>query len=212
MADDVAEERRMILKMLEEGKITPDQAVELLKALQGPAAEGAPEPGSERTVDLGRWAEQFGSRVSELADEFAQRVQRVVASADVGEKVGDVADRMADVGRTVADRIAQAFGQFGTLALPAHAFTDEMAGEFAEGAVPQVHLATPNGTVRVHTDPQAGRTWRLTVRKRVRARTPEEARSQGQHLVSVTQGPTGLTARAESWSIGSADLELVLPP
>ena len=245
---DVAEERRTILRLLEEGKITPEQAVELLKALGSPPGAGAAgvtgpgagaaagagtgaggEAGAEAgragpAADAGergdvlRWVEQVGNRIADMAEELGERIQRTLASGAVGERVGDVGERLAEVsdrlqelGRSVADRIAYAFGQMGTAVLPAFTFTDELTGEFAPGAQPHVELATRHGSIAIHTDPSAERRWRLTIRKHLRGRSREDAEQAAARLLSTSHGPSYLTVRAEGWLQGSADLELTLP-
>lgn len=293
MADDAAEERRLILRLLEEGKITPEQAVELLKALSGPgpaqaaAAPGAgrgdteaaaagrtvagaegpgragpgvggrePGPG-ERGADVVGWVEQLGIRIADLAEELADRVERAVSGrGGLGERAGEATERLSElgerlqeVGRTVADRLAQAFGQLGAVGLPTYSFTEELSGEFGRDGVPHLELVSRNGSITVSTAPAAvaagesaagvapgepaagaapgvppgepaaaapgqplpGRRWRLVVRKQVRARTREDAESLGARLISVTHGPSHLSARCEGWMAGSVDLELTLP-
>lgn len=230
MPDELAEERRMILKMLEDGKITPDQAAELLRALgsAGGAAgtgSGAGGGGSEAggsgggagaargedagEGDGGRWAEmaeQFGSRVGELADDLARKVERAVKSGDVAERMSELGERMQEVGRTVAERLAQAFGVASPSA--AHVITEEYTGEFAEDIVADVELISRNGAVTVQADPEAGRAWKLVVRRRARGRAEEEAEDTSEQ-VEVSHGPSSLIVRAGR--DGMAEFDLTLP-
>lgn len=226
---DAAEERRLILRMLEAGRITPEQAVELLKALQAPTAE-APEAAAgaraefrheapERGGDLWRWAESVAGRMGELADELSERVSRAVESAGLEGRLSDMGERLEQLGQTLAERVGQAFGTLGRAAFPEHAFTEELSGTFAEGLNPDVELRTRNGHIRVAAAPpgETGpRTWRLKVDRRIRARTREEAESLGLKLVSVEHGPTRLTVRTEVpewqfWGPHAVHLELTVP-
>ena len=231
---DMAEERRAILRMLEEGRITPEQAAELLRALgaaggaaaggpgaargAGPADGGAGEAGdgAER-ADVLRWVEQVGNRMTELAEELAERVQRAFSSAtaggragEVGERLSEMGERLQEMGRSVADRVAAAFGQVGTAVLPSFTFTEELSGEFGEGVQPQIELHNRFGSITVLTDPEAGRRWRLLVRKHLRARGREEAEQAAARLLSPSHGPSYLSVRVEGWAPGTADMELVL--
>lgn len=236
---DLSEERRMILRMLEAGKITPEQAVELLKALQ-PAARGAeagpgaaagtgpyeagapgaarPEP-PERTGDFMRWVESAAARMSGLADELGERVYRAMSSPQVQERLTDLGERLEQLGQTLAERIGQAFGQIGKAAYPEHVLAEELAGTFAEGVVPDVDLSVGNGSLRVTAVPAADlggpRAWRLRLERRVRARTREEAEAEAPRLVQVEHGPTRLAVRAADaerrWGFGdSVSVELTV--
>ena len=219
---DLAEERRMILRMLESGRITPEQAVELLKALQAgaPAEEGAKAPeSSERGSDFMVWIESTASRMGELADELGERVSRALSNPAVQERLTDVGERLEEIGRTVAERMARAFGQLGRGAYPEHTLPQELTGEFAEGAPPVVELATRNGSIRVVGVPAAEvggpRRWRLRVERRIRARSREEAEQEAADLVQIDHGAGHLTVRATDgdwrWGAGhTVGVELVL--
>lgn len=219
---ELAEERRMILRMLESGRITPEQALELLKALQAgtPAEEGARAPESgERGSDFMGWVESTASRMGELADELGERVSRALSNPAVQERLTDVGERLEEIGRTVAERMARAFGQLGRSAYPEHVMPQELAGDFAEGAVPVVELATGNGSIRVVGVPGAEvggpRGWRLRVERRIRARSRAEAEQEAANLVEIDRGPGHLTVRATDgdwrWGPGHAvGIELVL--
>ena len=238
---DLAEERRLILRMLEAGRITPEQAVELLKALQAAAApgEGAGAPGAgagqpgagagpgepaaeapQRGGDFMGWVESTVSRMGELADELGERVSRALSSPPVQERLTEMSERLEELGRTLADRMSRAFGQLSRSAYPEHAVPRELTGAFAEGALPAVELAAADGSIRVVALPASElggpRAWRLRLEPRVRARSREEAEREAAERVQVDQGPARLTVRADDadgrWGpVPSVDMELALP-
>lgn len=236
---ELAEERRMILRMLEAGKITPEQAVELLRALQptpragegpggpggaeGPRAAGAeagPAPEPERTSEFMRWVDVTAQRLGELADELSERVSQAMSSPHVQSRLAELGERMGQLGQTLGERLGQAFGRLGRMGQPEHVLAEDLSGTFDERGVPEVELSAGNGNIRVFTvgpgEPGGGRTWRLRLVRRMRAASREEAEAEARRFVEVEQGPTRLRVRARDtewrWGAGhSVDVELAVP-
>ncbi len=217
------EEKLEILRMVAEGKITPEQGVELLKALSPGGEEtrgrsGRPER-PERPEDT--WEEKI-KRTQEKAEQAAK------AAAERAEYLAEEAGKRAEyIGKAVSETVGESLrgvfeglfrggmGWFEGLGSPAdeYEFVDTINGEFpAEGEI-QVNLRTTNGRIEVGVADQPGYT--LEVIKRVRAATEEEAREKCEDIYEFSQ--EGLILRGKSkdsfaWRTGaSCAFRLKLP-
>lgn len=95
----MSEETRMILKMVDEGKITPEQAVEMLKAVgnEDPCFGGHQNEhrGDEFVQEMDKWGKEFaqkmGSTVKDLEPKIRKMVQIMVQNTvKTVEEVGKV--------------------------------------------------------------------------------------------------------------------------
>lgn len=107
----MSEERRLVLKMLEEGKINAEQAAALLRALSEADADAAGTAGDARAAGEGGRrddAGEGGRAVDADADLFryAERVARRSAErfARHGEMLAEVGGRLAEKGERLAER------------------------------------------------------------------------------------------------------------
>lgn len=73
------EERKIILRMLEEGKITAEEAEALLNALGDAPAGAENEPQEEPWVRLERMGEDFASKVEVAVDRFSRSLEQTVS-------------------------------------------------------------------------------------------------------------------------------------
>lgn len=95
----MSEETRMILKMVDEGKLTPEQAVEMLKAVGADDVRSDKDQtehkGEEFVQDLDRWgkelAQKMGSAVKDLEPKLRKMLQIMVQNTmKTVEEVGRV--------------------------------------------------------------------------------------------------------------------------
>jgi len=136
-----SEERLLILKMLEEGKITSEEAARLLEALEGSAGSAQEGGGARRQRHpnfydeiekarqrLNEWKRDFNKKYSQkdfdrLVEEFcdkAERIGRNVASATLG-----IVDKMIDFVGSFVD--TSAFNIFGSYAAEERSFEVQAA-------------------------------------------------------------------------------------
>lgn len=95
----MSEETRMILKMVDEGKLTPEQAVEMLKAVGSDDIRGDRDhndnKADEFVQDLDRWgkelAQKMGNAVKDLEPKLRKMMQIMVQNTmKTVEEVGKV--------------------------------------------------------------------------------------------------------------------------
>ncbi|HHW68533.1 SHOCT-like domain-containing protein [Defluviitalea raffinosedens] len=95
----MSEEAKMILKMVDEGKITPEQAVEMLKAVGSDDVHSNrsqnEHKGEEFVQDLDKWgkelAQKMGSAVKDLEPKLRKMMQIMVQNTmKTVEEVGKV--------------------------------------------------------------------------------------------------------------------------
>lgn len=212
------EEKLMILQMVSEGKITPEQGAELLRAVgegkpEAPAAATAPKatPGQQveevseniqRTIERATrraeevaqrataHAEQWASQVAKHADEIARR-----ASGE-GENLGKI---LGESGANLGKVLAKIFGG-GFSGGPQFEFHEEMRGELpAEGEI-QISMSTSNGRITVDTWDEKG--YRLDVRKTSNAATEAEAKEATKDGYEFKQDGLNITARSKEFGDG----------
>ena len=203
MAD---EEKIEILRMVAEGKITPEQGVELLKALspEGDATRrkpGGPErPGDEYDQT---WEERV-KRAQEKAEQAAR------SAAERAEYLAQEAGKRAEyIGKAVSETVGESLrgifeglfrggaGWFEGLGSPGdeYEFTDTIKGEFPADGEIQVNLRTTNGRIEVGVHDQPGYT--LEVIKKVRAATEQEARERCEDIYEFKQNGLVLEGRSK---------------
>ncbi|MEW6754462.1 MAG: DUF4097 family beta strand repeat-containing protein [Candidatus Latescibacterota bacterium] len=178
------EERLTILKLLSEGKITVEEAERLLKAVGG-------QPGEE-TRGFGRrerWRPRdAGEVIEEIRDEVRRAVRSVqgseigrTVSQEVGRAVGSL-QRM-EVGRMVGeivDQVREAVGE-AVEGAGARRHGEEREWTLDGAGLTRLVVETTSGEVTV-TGGDAAQVH-VRARKRVRARTEEEAADFAREVV-----------------------------
>lgn len=153
------EERRMILRMLEEGKITAEEAEALLKAL-GESAK-PPEAEAENQEDpwvrLEKMGEEFASKVEIATERFSRSLE-----ASVGDKLGRL------------PKILARFPFFGYE--EEQEFTSVIKGSVGPGEVIPVAINNANGPIKVQGWSEEG--YQLTVTQRMRGGDREHLSTQ----------------------------------
>ncbi|NLM38851.1 MAG: DUF4097 domain-containing protein [Firmicutes bacterium] len=159
------EEQRLILKMLEEGKITAAEAEALLNALKDPEATVE----EERHTDL--WA-KIEKQGEEFAEKVEQATERFVRSLETKTELR-LSDRLAKLSKMITR--FPFVGQEDT-----YEFTDDYHGSFVESGDILCKLSTGSGRVTVRGWNEPG--YRLRVTQRVRAKERETALAKLHHI------------------------------
>jgi hypothetical protein len=201
------EEKMLILQMVADGKVTPEQGAELLRALgepkpqtpakpsvpgvTGPAGDDFGRPLDEsirRTVEVSvKKAEAAAEAAAKHAEEFADRIARE------GENLGKV---LGESGENLGKILGRIFGG-GWISGGGNQFEfpEEVRGELpAEGEI-KVDLTTRNGRITLDTWDEPG--FRLQVMKRANAMTEEEAAAKVRDLYEFKQDGLSLNARTK---------------
>ncbi|HKM42828.1 MAG TPA: DUF4097 family beta strand repeat-containing protein [Limnochordia bacterium] len=143
------EEQRMILRMLEEGKITAAEAETLLKALSDSPKTAKPEsePPEDPWVRLEKLGDDFASKVEMASKRFSRSLEH-----NVGDKLSKL------------PKVLARFPFFGSE--ESHEFSSITKGTVGPGEVIAVKIQNPNGSVRVAG--WAEETYRLKIIQRLR--------------------------------------------
>ncbi|HOQ17118.1 MAG TPA: hypothetical protein PLL17_02175 [Defluviitaleaceae bacterium] len=76
----MSEETRMILKMVDDGKITPEQAVEMLKAVGQTESDREENDfrGDDFIKDVEKWAKDFAAKMGNTVKDIEPKVKKIV--------------------------------------------------------------------------------------------------------------------------------------
>jgi hypothetical protein len=175
------EEKTLILQMVADGQITPEQGVELLNAL---------EPGKPRELPHGvtQGISEGLSRGLPWETDIEDVVRQKVEGAAV--RAGDIAQGVAgNIGKVISQIFAdRSFGG------PRFELTDEIKGEFPDEGEIDVTLTTTNGRVVVEAWDEPG--YLLTVVKRVDGRDEDEAKQALEGCYEFKHDGLSLEAKA----------------
>lgn len=185
------EERMLVLRMLEEGKITVEEAAELLGALDVTVVE---EEGKNDGLDRGiKRVEEMAERLGELGETFSEGMEEKIHK--LAEKVDREGERGGRRLTSLLSRLSETglAGFLGFMGGPKHEFTEEIEGEFtAEGTV-TLDLRTVNGRISVQgtDDP----TYRLRMVKTIQHEDEEKAKEIASQLMEVEKDGDALRVR-----------------
>lgn len=157
-----SEERMAILNMLEEGKISAEEAERLLQALGSPSEErdGGASPERERLRRergrRGRARDDLGDLVDEIGDEVRGAVRSVQASEigrAVSQEVGKAVDSLQrmDMGGLVGDIVEQVREAVSDAVArsAAHVVETEQDWSFQAAGLSLLHAETISGLIQV---------------------------------------------------------------
>ncbi len=206
------EEKMMILQMVSEGKITPEQGAELLRAVgdtkpESPAAPKAPPmppvTATQAAQTTPRTNEELSASVQKKVEAATRRAEAITKKAtsqaeewaskfaSEGENLGKI---LGESGENLGKIIGRVFG--GNFSNGSQfEFHEEMRGEFPTEGELQVDLSTQNGRITVDTWDGSG--YRLDVRKTLNAATEAEAKEIASNGFEFRQEGLNLTARAK---------------
>jgi len=153
----VKEERLLILTMLQEGKITAEEAAELLEALSRNPEGRKEKTMSDRVAEVVERVEQAREQVEEKLEAARQRIEEAKAKGErTGEDVfrgleevfGNVERGLSRVFSELPDTLGRWIGQFRFW--PEQTVKQVYEGEFPEGvSEADVSLVTRDGAIRV---------------------------------------------------------------
>lgn len=202
------DEKLMILQMVSDGKITPEEGAELLRALGG-ATQTKAEPVVRKPdgVVVRTTVEQSVERAIRAAEKAAREATKHVEGLTEGLTEGlaeTVAKEAAREGARIGQVTGEAAGNLGRLisrmfaggysGAPRFELKEEVKGEFTGEGEVQVSLSTGNGHIAVDTWDETG--YRLVVVKKVNAPNEGEAREISKDVYDFFQEGLVLKATA----------------
>lgn len=147
----MSEERKIILNLLAEGRITADEAEQLLEALDesdlydlgdSGAADQADQIDQGRKGDLGDLGDRLGARADVIADDLSERLSKAVS--EMAEAGQELPDRLARMLGSMFGSLGWSFGPAGVQA--ERTFESEIP---AHCVISAVDFATSNGSVKL---------------------------------------------------------------
>ena len=202
------EERLLVLRMLEDGKITAEEAAELLKALDSAGSEDEEEiesAGFDRTIER---VEELAERAGDMGEKFAEVVQ------NKAHQLAEELEREQEMGgkRLTGwlEKLTQSGlgGLIGLLGGPKYEFEDVIEGQFATSGPITLHLTTFNG--RIVIQGCEGSDYSLRLVKTIRSEDEGKAQELAQHLMEVEQRADGLWVKPSQKSMQGCQAALYL--
>ena len=144
----MSEERKIILNLLAEGKITAREAEQLMEALDESDPYDLGDSGPVRQVDQvdqvdrGDLGDRRDARADVIADDLSERLSKAVS--EMAEAGQELPDRLARMLGSMFGSLGWSFGPAGVQA--ERVFESEMP---ADCAISAVDFATSNGSVKL---------------------------------------------------------------
>lgn len=201
----MADEQLMILKMLEDGKITAEQATELLNLVNRQRAAATENRAPERTRTE---QQQLDHLVREEARKARRQVKQQVRATSRLERQARHIPSPGSLERTVQKSLEMLGLSFG--GGQGFAFAKDMQGQFT-ASNPRVTVQNTNG--KVILGQSRDQEWHLTLEVRVRSGSESAAREWAENLVSVQNSGSSLTIQSQRLfgQNAAADITLLLP-
>lgn len=144
------QEQRLILKMLEEGKITAEEAEALMNAIGDSSTRGESGPQEDPWVRLEKMGEDFATKVEDATDRFARSLEH--RSEGFSEKINRVFAKFPFIGQEGSQE-----------------FTQVVQGVVKrDGDVIPIELENFNGSIRL--EGWSEEIYKLTVIQRIRGK------------------------------------------
>lgn len=203
------EEKMMVLEMVAQGKITPEQGAELLRALgSGQRESGGLTQDLSQSVKKGlessiKKIQEHVEKVKDVQNETVEKAESIAEgaakraqelSARTSVVIGESA---ANLGKLISQIFAGGIGQRG----PEFEFHDEIQGELPPSGELDVSLDTTNGRITVETWDGPG--FFCDVRKKASARNEEEAKELLKDSYEFNQDGCIIRARSKEKVAGS---------
>lgn len=226
------EERLYILRMVEEGKITAEQAAALLEALdegaprkEGPGEsragkeqEGAKSGASTSSDELSAKAQEFAAQVREAVRAALRNVPHVTEEIrenwsevrhDIQQAIREIKEEMRKGPLVDWSGLAELFRNLrGVTRGMVHESEEVLTGEFA-GEVPRVRLRTRNGSISVRGWDERG--YKVVLKKRVFVDDETEAEELSRQAIDLASGGDRLEVLVNDSSKLSVSIEAWLP-
>lgn len=212
----MSEERKLILNLLAEGKITPEEADELIEALEQDAEAGAPEGGEPKAkkaaekpyrakgnIELGPDLEErlsgMAEEIEELVSDIPERVQKALDSVTISKdgKKSTLGDLLKSWGISPSGRSANPIFRIGT--------------DGVKGRIP-VSVSLVNGTARIVPN-EEGTDIRVISKVVVKNVSEEEAQSvAAKHIEVLFDHERGLKVKSiDDHNASVSAVEVLLP-
>ncbi len=204
----MAEEQMLILRMVEEGKITADQAAILLAALRPASANVDSMSNTTTRPKVGNVVPEEERKARQALKEEASQAREAAREARVHAKRVRGESRRRNSGSTIMASLR-------ALGIPlggSHefSFTRVLSGEFT-AAKPYLRVQNTNGRIDVALSDDEH--WQLRLLTRIRADNEADAAALADRLVSVASDNQRLTVEAQRMfgQNASVTVELRLP-
>lgn len=204
------EERRMILQMIEEGKITADEGVALLEALEKSAkaeenASQADASKAEKQVQAEKDDHERRDKIDAVVVEISRNAERIgneaaTQAASLGNKLGEAVERFISKVKELDFDFDFSFAN------------SPKVEKVIEGTPPQngtIDLSTINGKVEISGWNRSE--YRIIVSGQIRAEDKIEANAILNELVEVEQSENMLRVGVEQRRGAKLSLEIFLP-
>lgn len=224
----MSEEKTQVLRLLEQGRISYEEALALLQALDGTTVAQRETPANE-TVPVDDFADdcddeedcwqpvrsELGQELQGLGEEISREVREALQEAgrEVNSALSEVGEELRELGRDI-DIPSFLQGLFSGN-LGRHYTWHETRAVNVDSAIKNLglNIYTKNGSVRLL--PSDGEQIVARLQMRVQAASEAEAREQvGQHLHEqrVVQGEQlQLTWQVDDQVVGSISFEILVP-
>lgn len=221
------DERMIILTMLQEGKITTEEAYDLLEALalsQEASREGLADQWDEVKVRLERAGEVVEEQVEKAREKIEEGIHEVRVRLDAArdkaasgaapiEGVEDVVISVERGFSQFAKELPEALGRLLNFTLgpfAGHTVEHVYEGQFGDGVEEATVLVeTRNGSVKWETWDEPG--YKVVVTSKVRAETEEAARERAANAVHWEATEEGFRLSAIDRSDISSSVAVMLP-
>jgi len=207
----ISEEKLLILKMLEEKKITSEEALKLLAALEevpkqentdnfkrNQKANGFADEAAKVRDKVNDWKKEFKNNYNQadfdnMIDDFSNKAQKV--GKNVATATSGIVDKVIDyVGSFVDTNSFNIFGNLQTVQKNFEVFP-------AEGATLEIFGANGTITIKKHLDPK------VMIITRIKSSAPN-----GEGIVSFSDDPSAIAIKVNSAAINiSVSHEVFLP-
>jgi len=187
-------EKMMILKMLDEGKITLEEANELLETL-----EAGPEGTETANED---WTSDFKRGLQGLKNGMEKGISEAREGLQEGKKeVEKETEGLGGLLKSIFESFSTGFSG------PGYSFTDRQQGTFSEDRV-EVVMDSRNGSIDI--GPAEGSEYEMTVESRVRGESEDKARKIKEKGLEIHEENNRLLIRVKERAI-VANVRLRLP-
>jgi len=183
----MSEETRIVLQMLSAGKISADEAADLIKALQDKNAEPKLEPLNALGVALGDLERHARLQAKVVARQTKERLRyEVREAADALKEHIHEAKEMVRESSNSGGVLGVIGNLFDKLQSPNFSWHESLTGEVEAGSNTKVVIEGVNG--RIEVLPSNESIWRLETEKCVYARDRAEAEAKAKNLYAVESG------------------------
>lgn len=208
----ISEEKLLILKMLEEKKITSEEAAKLLAALEQEPKQESTESNYKRNQRSNGFADE-AAKVRDRVNDWKKEFKNNYNQADFDNMIDDFANKAEKIGKNVAtttfgivDKVIDYVGSFvDTNSFNIFGSLQSVQKNFevipAEGATLEIYGVNGAVTIKKHLDPK------VMIISRIRSTAPN-----GEGIVSFTDDPSAIAIKVNSTAMNvSVSHEVFIP-